>query len=371
MIPTPPDRFDEWLRLPLAQESEDPRFDVRRACPEDFERIYDTVDAAFGKKRPRALYDWLYRRNPQGLARCWIVVEQASGDLLKTGAGFPWPIWRGDEPLMGSLSGDAATLPQWQRRGLSSIRRTVRRSHPWSREMCSISGPNEGSRAVIAKAGDSDDLLGALPGGVVVFRAKPLLERVGLPASLSSAIGSATDGLLASWQHWARRRTRDLDGRVEEIARFTVDFDEVTSRCMSWPLYWCPHNAAFLNWRYLDHPVESFVALAWVEDERPVGYAVLRLAGEDATLSEFAIPVSPRPRALGLLFEVLRVAQEAGATNVSFFASPSWRHWGLFRRAGFLPYRTRNHVEAGCVRFEPEIHDLRNWQILPGDRDFR
>jgi len=76
-------------------------FEVRRARPEEFERIYDTVDAAFGRKRPRELFDWLYVRNPGGIARCWIVVERETGTILKTGAGFPWPILRGGPASLG------------------------------------------------------------------------------------------------------------------------------------------------------------------------------------------------------------------------------------------------------------------------------
>ena len=39
MIPTPKDMFEAWLAEPLGRECEDPRFDVRRARPEEFERI--------------------------------------------------------------------------------------------------------------------------------------------------------------------------------------------------------------------------------------------------------------------------------------------------------------------------------------------
>ncbi|HEB89982.1 MAG TPA: hypothetical protein ENI85_10460, partial [Deltaproteobacteria bacterium] len=62
MIPTPPDAFEEWLEVPITEDPGDPRFLVRRATPDDFERIYDLVDAAFGRRRSREQYDWLYRR---------------------------------------------------------------------------------------------------------------------------------------------------------------------------------------------------------------------------------------------------------------------------------------------------------------------
>ncbi|MDP6977822.1 MAG: hypothetical protein QF570_04370 [Myxococcota bacterium] len=185
MIPTPPDLFDEWHALPVSEESPDPRFRVYRAREEDFERIYDCVDQAFGRKRPRAAYEWLYRANPYGRARMWLLDEVSSGRLLKTGGSFPWPIWRGDEPRVAGLGGDAATVPDWQRKGLSALRRRVRLSHPWGKTMTTIAGPNRGSQVVAKKAGEDSGLLGRLRGGVAILQAGPVLEKAGLPSTSS------------------------------------------------------------------------------------------------------------------------------------------------------------------------------------------
>lgn len=371
MIPTPADGFEEWFRVPVVVEGADPRFDVRRAHPDEFERVYDLVDAAFGRKRPRALYDWLYRRNPCGRAQCWIVVDRKSGELLKTGANFPWPIWRGSEPLRGRLAGDACTAPAWQRKGLTAVRRRFARAHPWYAEQCGIAGPNEGTRIVVHKAGDGQELLGALPGGTLVLRAEGLMRRVGAPAPIARPAGAVADLVLAGWRALALRAERGAAGRIEIVRRFTTDFDAVTERCMAWPRFWCPHNADFLNWRFLDHPVESYVGLALVEAERAVGYAVVGLEREKATLAELAVEVDARARIRTLLAGAVGVAREAGCSALNFFAPPAWRHWPSLRRAGFLPYRTDHHLEVWGKRFEPEIFDLANWQVMPGDRDYR
>jgi len=370
LIPTPPDPFEEWLHAPLGADCPDPRFEVRRLVPDDFERVYDCVDAAFGRKRPRPLYEWLYRRNPMGTARCWGMLERSSGELVKTSAAFPWPIWRGDTPLRGSLGGDAATVPAWQRQGLSAIRRPVTRSHPWYGKTCGIAGPNEGSRAVARSAGNPQNLLGDLPGGVALLRPAPLLERARLPRAIARPLGAPAAAVLAAWRRLALRSGRGLATRVEPVTRFSTDFDEVTERHMAWPGFWCPHNAAFLNWRYLEHPVERYEALALVEAERPVAYAVVRLAGTRATLAELAAPTRPSAPAARLLGACMDLAEEAGCELMSFFSTPAWRHWGLLRRAGFLPYRTSNHFEASCRELEPEVNELGRWQITPGDRDY-
>jgi hypothetical protein len=371
LIPTQPDNFERWFHVPIGEESIDPRFDVRRARPEDFERVYDTVDQAFGTRRPRALFDWLYRDNPYGLAQVWIVEDRESGEILKTGAEFPWPVWRGDQSLLGTLSGDAATLPHWQRKGLSVVRRHVRQSHPWYPEFCSISGPNESSRIVTKKAGLSNDILGALKGGVALFHTQDVLARTKVPAPIARPIAIASDAIAAGWQRLAARAGRGSGERLEEVSRFTTDFDPVTERTMAWPRFWCPHNADFLNWRYLDHPVETYVGLALIDRERPIGYAVVRLSGAHALLAEFAVESEPRSRAIHFLNEVMNYARHAGSSYMTFFAPPAFRHWGLLHRASFLPYRTRHYLDVGCRRLEPEVQQMSHWQVTPGDRDFR
>jgi len=87
-------------------------------------------------------------------------------------------------------------------------------------------------------------------------------------------------------------------------------------------------------------------------------------------LAEFAAESLPGDRAIKLLAATLDVANQAGCVYVNFFATPVWRHWRLFRRAGLLPYRTKNYLDATYKPDEATSHDIRNWQLTPGDRDY-
>ncbi len=373
LIPTPADTFDEWLRLPIGSTPPESPFDVRRARPDEFDRLYDVVDAAFGTKRPRAIYDWLYKKNPTGLARCWILTERTTGAILKTGADYPWPVWRSDVALIGCIGGDAATHPEWQRKGLSEIRRNIRRTHPWRDDFCSISGPNAGSRAVLKTSGRAKTILGRFSGGVAMLRTGDSLAAKGVPSLLARPSGRLADAIFAGWRGIALPNALEFTKgghRIEHIDRFTGDYDEATLRCMATRDFWCPHNSDFLNWRYLDHPGESYIAMALVENEIPIGYAVLLLDGQKATLSEFAVAEKPKGLASALLLRVLKTAREAGCRHLNFFTTSAWRHWPLFYRAGFIPYPSKNQLEVSCPRYEPEVLDQNHWQIMPGDRDY-
>lgn len=368
-IPVPADSLEEWLALPLGRESADERFAVRRLQEGEYESAWDCVDAAFGRKRPRALFDWLYRKNPYGRARVWVVEEKSSGRVLKTSASFPWPVWRGQEPLRGAFGGDAATVPDWQRKGLGHIRRPISRSHPWYGTICSISGPNENSRTVTKRRGEEAKLLGRLPGYALPLRAFPMRDRQGLAAAATALADSALVAVLKGWRRavWQRHDPGQL--HLEAVSRFTPEFDRLTLATMSFDGYWSPHGWQFLNWRYLDHPTETYEALTLVEADEPVGYLVLRIDRDRATIAEFAVGAE-HGHAEALLCGAIEEAQKAGCALLSFFATPSWRHRRLFRRAGLLPVPTDNFLEASYDPDPVGSRDLNNWQLLPGDRDY-
>lgn len=367
-IPIPADPYEEWLSLPVPETSSDPRFDVRRAEEHEYELVYQCVDAAFGRKRSRAVYDWLYRDNPYGRAQCWITTEIATGRVLKTGANYPWPIWKNDQPVVGTFSGDSATVPEWQRKGLSHIRRKVRRSHPWQGKRCGISGPNEQSRIVSRKDGQGDKLLGRLPGGIIPLRASA--DDSSIPKSVGDLLNGSLNMALSAWQAVALPSAGNADLRIELLPRFTPEFDALTLKCMRFPGYWSPHSWKFLNWRYLDHPAESSTALALVKDDTPRGYAVIRHTSSRAMLTEFAVGQDDPAEAACLIRAAIELARETGSTTLAFFSTSTWRHWPLFRKAGMIPVPTNNHLEANYDQ-DPEFsRDAKNWQLTPGDRDY-
>lgn len=367
MIQRVEDRFDEWRRLPVPQGSADPRFEVRRACPSEFERIYDLVDETFDFKRPRALYDWLYRRNPSGTAQCWIVIEKTTGQIVSSEARFPWPVARRDEALAGVLLGDVVTAPRWQGQGIYQIRRRVRDSHPWSQTTVTIGTPNEKTLGAVRKHGLGETIMGPLPGGALLLRTQGVLARLRWPRALARATAPVADLVFGTWRRsFFSRRARSV---VEDVQRFDSGFDNVTERYMGWPRFWCPHDAGFLNWRYLDHPTRRYRALAMADSRGLAGYCVVRIQGERALLMEFVAPRGPQRMRHGLLFHAINAAQDAGCQQLDFFAPPGWRHWQLFHHAGFIGYRTKVFLAARGL-YEPEVFQLANWQVVPGDTDY-
>jgi hypothetical protein len=268
------DRFEDWLATPIPSECADPRFEVRRAELADFERMYDAVDDAFAVKRPRKVYDWLYRESPLGPARCWLLVEKATGVVVNVAGRVGWPLARGHEPMEGAILADNATIRRFQRQGIGELRRAAREADPWRQRSLVISWPNEKSRARSAKHGRAHRDWGPLPRWVLPLRTSSYLQsRYGVPKPLAAAVGAAADLSL--------RLGRAFSGggrgvHVEQISAFDESFDAITWAAMAAPEYWSPHDADFLNWRYRAHPGQEYVCLAASEGAAPCGYTVVR-----------------------------------------------------------------------------------------------
>ena len=354
-LPRVPDRFEEWFRSSLPRALGNDRFEISRAHPDEFEAVYALVNEAFGLKRSRAYYDWWYRGSPHGVARCWLVRERSTRRLVSSSAHLPWPCARGDAALWGLQLCDVAVVPDLQRLGITQMRREAQAIHPHYAEEYRIGWPNTKSHGQKRKHGHDNETLGPLrEGSFPLTPAAGLLRRSVARLRRARGGGGAEDAAASGL-------------RVERVDRFDAGFDALTLRCMAWSGFWSPHAADFLNWRYLDDPCDSHLALAVCEGDDVLGYCVVRTRGSRALLMEFVAP--PREAAaLALLGAARRAAATAGCQRLGFFATPLWPHWRTFESAGFVD-------RPGSRRFMvlgPEPHDalaLERWQLVPGDQD--
>ena len=351
--------FEQWLHAPMDEASPDPRFEVRRARPEDFEAIFDLVDEVFGTKRPRTRYDWLYRRNPYGLARCWIILDKETREIVGNQSYWPWPAAQGDDRVFGALSGDTVVARGLQRQRVSHLRITVHGRHPFRGTEVVFAWLNESSVRRLRTQQRTGRLHGPLPRRVLQLSARKRLARRGWPRPLAVGVGSALDAAAAL----RRRAGRGL--RVEDVSRFDERFDAVSKRSMRWDRLWFPRDAEFLNWRYPGHPSHEYRSLALLEgDDDLVAYCVLRLDGRLATLMEFAATDGAET---ALLAAAGRAARESGCARLAIFATPDWKRWPLFDHAGFLERPSNRYLYLRV--HEVEQSRLDDWQLLPGDHD--
>jgi hypothetical protein len=366
MLPSRPvDDLEQWYQAAMLPEvPSDPRVELRRARPEEAERIWDLVDVAFGVTRPRAMYEWLYQRNPSGMARSFVGVERSSGRFVLAVNEIPWPAARGEQALRAVVGIDRVVAPDWRRQRTALSVKTFRQAHPWYRDTVRIAWPNQMMRHSMERDGRLDELAGVLETAVLPINPAKWLAERGMPRGVAAAAGRTWDRVLRARQHrWTRG-----DATLRELQRFEAVFDALTARVSAWPLFWCPHSAEFLNWRYCAHPVHSYVAHALSFGDEPAGYSVVRIDGDTAVLMELVSAPGRSAVTRRLLAAASRTARDGGCTAIAVHAAPGWSHWPTIRQAGFWRRtpRVMLKIEAPSA---PDAYRVERWQLSGGDVD--
>lgn len=98
---------------------------------------------------------------------------------------------------------------------------------------------------------------------------------------------NSTPGFLKfGWTHHSdvRTRVRLLPGRrmeafrrVERVSSFGASHDPFAAALAEQAGAALDRSAAYLNWRYFQHPLHQYEAFAWMEDGRQLGLVVLRV----------------------------------------------------------------------------------------------
>jgi hypothetical protein len=145
---------------------------------------------------------------------------------------------------------------------------------------------------------------------------------------------------------------------VEELARFGPEAEHLYACCAT---HWhasAIRDAAFLNWRFAEHPVRRPRLLAVRGGDALRGYAVYRLAPElDAgpgLLLDWLVLPGDEDASERLLAAVLACARADGAPRLAA-SFPEWSPWSLyFQERGFLhsPSECLEVVQSSVPRFD-------------------
>ncbi|HEX5131695.1 MAG TPA: hypothetical protein VFX92_04310, partial [Candidatus Krumholzibacteria bacterium] len=135
-------------------------------------------------------------------------------------------------------------------------------------------------------------------------------------------------------------------------------------------------DAAYLNWKYMDHPSLVYRALVARRGAEVVGYMIWRLAppgaGElRAVVTDFLVGHGDADAFRGLIGRVMVDAGAAGMESVSILTTQPWAV-GVLRNGGFMPRAARNTwVVAGWEAHMPAewLRDIDAWHVCLGDSD--
>jgi len=290
-------------------------YEIRPFRDGDLESLLATYNAVFAqdgaRPRTRAEWSWAFERNPAG-RRIWVAV--AGGEVVAQYAALP-------------------TRMRVDGNDLTALHVVDSMVHPEHRA-------------------------GARQPGLFVLTARAFLDAHG---------GRGRDPLHYGWpaeRAWrvGRRlldyevvRTQNamvadlaalapgggpLPAGVRAIERFGPEFDALGERCARDVGATALRGAAWLDWRFADHPRHDYRALACGAGSELEGLAVWRPAELGmpglAVLVEWLVPVGRRDVAAALLAAVAVEARAAGRTSLALWC-PEWSPWcAELQERGFL-----------------------------------
>lgn len=195
---------------------------------------------------------------------------------------------------------------------------------------------------------------------------------------MTELMGIAGRAALTATRLLALRRARREAARatLREVPRFDPALDDVWEKLASGYGITRVRDAAYLNWKYTDHPWLAYRSLLALRAGEPAGFLVWRLAPpgaaeKRAVVADFLVAKNDAASFRQLMARVILHAESSGMESLSVLTTQPWAAAAL-RAFGFLPRAERNSwVVAGWQKVIPaeSLRDTDAWHVCLGDSD--
>lgn len=320
--------------------------------------------------RPVAIhFDWLYRGNPHGDAVTWLAVIDEEDRIVGCTSTFPRRMTLNGEPVLGSFGGDAFVDPDFRRRGIAqSLHEYCATDMRQLGIECLYGFPVPANFRAFIRAGALD------PCDFHRFWLPLNAERIAKSLHLGpfTPIGEnilnpavnlyLTMKLFRKASSIPRLQVVDaFDSKVDEL------FDSVADRygiC-------CVRDAAYLNWRFGNHPHTQFTFVKWQINGRLLAYAVLDLRAQRCKILDLLVRddenIGP-----DFLASLAQFTRDNGKWSIVLNLNARGPGAKIFRQSGFIQIGggRRLMVHTTHDPLKDEIFgDPNKWFLMPGDDD--
>ena len=317
--------------------------EVRPYVPGDEEAILDLFRLAFGHELPLDVWRWRFLDNPADPGRTFIHLMWDGPLLIGHYAVSPVRMRLAGREGLAALSMTTMTHPAYGGRGVfTTLAGSVYEALSAAGYRLVWGFPNENAHyGFVRKLGWVD-----------VYQVPMLRVRLG-----------------------AGRLPLRQSPSVRPVAAFDQRFDGLVSRVLE-PFATCVvRGAAHLNWRYLQHPLRPYRALALWDGDRPVGYVVCKFYdpgdGLQGDIVDLVVPGDDEAAA-ELLGHACHELAEGGARAVNLWLNPRHPVHGLLEKWGFEPGAPVTWLGARVLddSLDVEVIDrFRDWYVTMGDSD--
>ncbi len=314
-------------------------------------------------------FDWLYRGNPHGNAITWIVVLGGEDRIVGCTSAFPRRMRLDGESILGCFGGDAFVDPDFRRRGIAQSLHEYCATDMRRLEIeCLYGFPVPANFRAFERAG----ALG--PCDFHRFWLPLNAERIvrslhlGPFAPIAATILNPAVNLYLAKNLFRNSRpgirlqvVGSFDSKVDEL------FDSVAHRfgiC-------CVRDAAYLNWRFSNHPFINSTIVKWQDNGSLLAYAVLDLRTKQCQILDFLVRDDAE---IGhdFLASLAQFASDKGKWSIELNLNASGPGVQLFRRSGFKRHGTGHRLMVHTIHDQEKdkiFSDPGKWFLMPGDRD--
>lgn len=312
-------------------------------------------------------FEWLYRDNPDGAARAWFVLDDATGEAIGAAAAFPREVWVQGEKLVCWNLGDFAIGAKHRSLGPALMLQRACLAEIMEGDVpFAYDHPSCNMMAIYERIGFR------VTGRVTRFvRLLRLDEKVkGFWKERWVGTGVIALGNLAL--SLGRRGSLQRDGYQAVLleGRFDRRFTELEERVSPHLKIVGRRTTDYLNWRYRDNPLAWFQVIALEDNGHLLGYAVWKERGKEATLmdlfGEQGATVSE-----AILAGVVYTMKRRGIHSISAPVLQTSPLVPILKRWGFHARESAPFVVStpSGSKWDGFVNDEKNWFLTPGDRD--
>ncbi len=282
-------------------------------------------------------FDWLYHRNPYGVARAWIAIDQTTGEAVGVAAAFPRRSFAKGTIRDVYVMGDFCLDHQHRALGLAvQLQRTCFLDLGPQLSSLSYDFPSDRMMAVYRRI--KIDSIRQSVRWSKPLRANRLIRRAINSPGLTRLFSAPVNRVL-------RLNTSRIKGNgkyqvTEHRDRCGPEFSSLAEEISCAYGICVARTAEYLNWRYADHPSIRYQILAARSGDKLRGYIVVSEAANDAKIVDFF--AVPEPGVwTSLLSGALMLLQHRPIFSLNFavlgtsFLSPLLKTWGFIARESF------------------------------------
>ena len=357
----------------------------------DLSQVAELGAAIYGKDSELAdigFLKWQLFKNPSGNPIMWIARCKNTNKLVGSYTVIPLRISIEKKELMGSLSLNTMTHPDFQRQGIfKALAEATFKTCKKNGMLFTIGLPNDASYHGFVRSlgfevlGHNEMMVKFLNFESITsqFIKNKLVQKC---ASNSFKLMSAIYGRRFFW----RTRSKVNKIQIREIVEFDEKFDSLGSKLNKTLGNSVVRNKEYLNWRFKGCPSRDYKVFGAFEQDKLKGYIIGTVSFHPKLKNSRIVYIVDA--AVDDKFQngetwtklLFHIEDWACSEHIDCVATYLPRHivcYSEFRKAGFFPLHSKLRGGAGAFIFRShsdkinwkQVQLFTDWYIMPGDND--